>query len=542
MRPHAESMSAREVRMTQLLRLISLALLFASCTVPAARARHRDIFLEQAPMPTLAQEQDWVGRLSTPLAPGDVGPRLLTAERTEVPDPSRPLPIRLPGGDTKFAVGLSGGHLLLVNRLEDLAHGGLKPLSEMRFFNRQGHEYGKEINSATGLAVPYVWSSALWDGAFVYTYRPTSDGSKTLALLALGGGMADNPQTGYPFTMADGKNNTRQRLFFAAEFRESPAGSGHQVLTAFAPYAPLNRELPDDKEWVKMRDGKTLFNHGYGGGPVALLNGDLYIDPQGRVPVVYEAVVDEQIRPDPLNPGKPIRTPGRTAIFVVYMDEGLQKVLTAPEILMDVYREDGALFQAAKRRSDGLGPLVEGGHVTVMNARKPVASREELLQMRAAGLREDFDLHFSMGEYYGAYGSYKGFSQGKLTRMRPVVGADGEPLDITAPLRVLFTWLGRPVPYYTRGQGRPNGQKNLLVHGVPRSSLPTGITFDTRPREADWPLFNRQLLSVPIEEYLEDGMWKERLMDSTGLLDELQRYRPRPVSRIHANAMGSMPG
>jgi hypothetical protein len=124
-------------------------------------------------------------------------------------------------------------------------------------------------------------------------------------------------------------------------------------------------------------------------------------------------------------------------------------------------------------------------------------------------------------------------AHGGLDNVKPVVDEKGELVDITAPLRVLFTWIGRPVSFHV------GTQEYLLIHGVDRSSLPEGITLDQRPKDNEWQYFKRQEIVVPIERTLEKGIMKIRLKDDSGLIEKLKQYTPRKVSKVMVNELAT---
>jgi hypothetical protein len=441
--------------------------------------------------------------------------RIVTNEDHEVPDPTRPLQIELPNGDKKFVIGFSGQNIMLLNSLEKFVKGGSFPVDKVELLNKNNYPYGGEIDPATGRPMGYAFDSSTWDVA-VFRYR-NNQGETKLKVLA--GAMADGAD-GRPLLIRDGHNNTRQRLFYDAEF--VPVQDKF-LLTASNPKAPLNPGLPVDGNWIERdTSGKIIFSHGYGGEPITLQNGDLYVDERGWVPFVHETVVEQKNERNA--DGTITKIPYRTAIVVTYLDPTLSKIMQPAETIFDVFRPDGKIWKAANRPT--AGPLVEGPHLEVQFEGKPVQSMAQLRSLRNKRSSIGFQMLFSAGEYFGTYGSYMAYSQGDLHHMKAVTDADGELTDITAPLRVLFTWIGRPVSFHV------GNQEYLLIHGVDRSSLPEGIVLDTLPKGDQWQYFRRQEIVVPVERTMDKGLPKLRMKDDSGLIETLKKYTPRKVSLV----------
>lgn len=441
--------------------------------------------------------------------------RIVTDTNHEVPDPTRPEMIEMPNGEKKYVIGFSGQNIMVLNSLEELVRGGTHPVEQVILTNRNGHRYGGEIDPSTGKPMGYAFDSSTWDvGVFKY---PKTDGTAGLRVVA---GAMGTGLDGKPLLNKDGHNNTRQRLFFEAEFRETPEG---YRLFAGNPTSPLNKGTPVDGNWIqKDKNGKVIFSHGYGGEPVTLLNGDLFVDHRGWVPFVHETVVEQREYTD-IN-GKLHKIPYRTAIVVTYLDKTLTKVMQPTKIIFDVFKKDGSVWAAANRPT--AGPLVEGAHVEVQHNGRPIESMADVRKVQKAGQRLDFQILFSAGEYFGHYGSYMALSYGSLDNVQPVTDQNSELLDITAPLRVLFTWIGRPVSFHV------GNQEYLMIHGVDRSSLPEGIELDKMPKHHEWQHFRRQEIVIPIERTMEKGVLKIKIKDDTGLIERLQKYKPRKVSLI----------
>lgn len=429
---------------------------------------------------------------------------VLTDENEEVPDPTRPLPLVLPNGQKKFVIGFSGQNIMLVNSLQDLIFGGLKNTGKVELLNEFGYPYGGEINPANGQPWGYSQDSSTWDVA-IFKY-PKDNGEMGLKVLA---GAMGTGEDGKPFLIRDGYNNTRQRIFFDAEFRG-------QKLHASNPKAILNSGKPVNGNWIQRNSkGEVIFSHGYGGEPVTLLNGDLFVDHRGWVPFVHETVVEQKNVPHPI--------PYRTAIVVTYLDKTLSKVMAPAKIIFDVFRRDGRIWKAAERPT--AGPLVEGPHIEVQHNGKAIESAAEIEALKKKGAKLDYQMLFSAGEYFGFYGSYMAYSRGNLESFEPVVDNNGELLDITAPLRVLFTWIGRPVSFHA------DGKEYLIIHGVDRLSLPEGFVLDQVPKGHEWPYFKRQEILVPVEREMKKGLPVLKIKDDSGLIELLKKYVPRKVSQ-----------
>lgn len=451
--------------------------------------------------------------MKRPVSSGDFV-RIVTDENHEVPDPTRPLRIQLPDGKKTHIIGFSGQNVMLIDSLEKLVKGGTFPVSKVDLKNQFGFNYGGEIDTATGHPLGYAFDSSTWDVA-LFHYK--DQGETKLKVLA--GAMATGSD-GKPLLIRDGHNNTRQRLFFDAEFKNS--GNGFRLF-ANNPKAPLNPGLPLDGNWIERDSrGKIIFSHGYGGEPITLQNGDLYVDERGWVPFVHETVVEQ--RNERQSDGTIHKIPYRTAIVVTYLDATLSRIMKPAETIFDVFRPDGKIWKAANRPT--AGPLVEGPHIEVQYEGQPVESLAQLRALRAKKVSLGFQMLFSAGEYFGHYGSYMAFSQNDLHHMKAMTDESGELTDITAPLRVLFTWIGRPVSFHV-------GEKEyLLIHGVDRSVLPEGIELDTQPKHHEWQYFKRQEIVIPVERYLDKGLRRLRMKDDSGLIEKLMKYKPRKVSVV----------
>lgn len=455
-----------------------------------------------------------IQNLKLPVSSGNYV-RIVTNESHEVPDPTRPLLVNLPDGKKTHVIGFSGQNIMMIDSLEKLVKGGTFPVAKVDLKNQYGFNYGGEIDPATGDPFGYAFDSSTWDVA-VFRYNDFSGNTK-LKLVA--GAMATGTD-GKPLLIRDGHNNTRQRLFFDAEFKSS--GNGFRLF-AHNPKAPLNPGLPLEGNWIE-RDarGKIIFSHGYGGEPITLLNGDLYIDERGWVPFVHETVVEQ--RNERQSDGTIHKIPYRTAIVVTYLDSTLSRIMKPAETVFDVFRPDGKIWKAADRPT--AGPLVEGPHIEVQHEGKPVQSLAELRALRAKRAGLGFQMLFSAGEYFGHYGSYMAYSQGDLHHMKAMTDDSGELTDITAPLRVLFTWIGRPVSFHI------GDKEYLLIHGVDRSGLPEGIKLDTLPKPHEWQHFRRQEIVIPVERFMDKGLRKLRMKDDSGLIEKLMKFKPRKVSHI----------
>lgn len=444
---------------------------------------------------------------------------IITDGHRGVADPTRPELITLPDGKKKYVMGFSGQQIMMVDSLKELIHGGIKPVHAVNLINAFGFPYGNEIDPETGREIGYDFDSSTWDVS-LFKFKNNSGETK---LKVLAGAMGDD-ESGKPLLNRDGHNNTRQRLFFDAEFIKL-AGTNEFTLHASKPKAILNAGKPVDGNWVQTNaQGKVIFNHGYGGEPITFLNGDLYIDERGYVPFLHEMVVEQRNIKDPRAPGGEWKIPYRTAIVLTYLDKTLSKVMEPAKIIFDVYKPDGSIWAAAQRPT--AGPLVEGPHIEVRANGKPVESLAEMKALRKKKTRIDYQMLFSAGEFFGHYGSYMAISKGNFNSFKPVLDEKNELLDITAPLRVLFTWIGRPVSFHV------DGKEYLLLHGVDRSSLPEGIKLDQLPQGHEWQYFKRQEIVVPVERYLENGVEKIRLKDEAGLIEYLKKFTPRKVSKV----------
>jgi hypothetical protein len=480
--------------------LLASSLLFIETSCAGLNSRSQEL--------SRSEHQRIVRELKKTAETGDYV-RIVTDEDHEVPDPTRPLQIELPTGQKKYVIGFSGQNIMLLDSLETFVKGGSFRVDKVDLRNENGFPYGGEIDPATGRPLGYAFDSSTWDVA-VFRYRDPSGDTK---LKVLAGAMATG-NDGRPLLIKDGHNNTRQRLFFDAEFRDN-------LLFATNPKAPLNKGLPVDGNWIERDgNGKIIFSHGYGGEPMTLKNGDLYVDERGWVPFVHETVVEQKNERNP--DGSIHKIPYRTAIVVTYLDQTLSKIMRPAEIIFDVFRPDGQVWKAANRPT--AGPLVEGPHIEVQYDGKPVESLSQLRALRKKRAGIGFQMLFSAGEYFGTYGSFMAYSEGDLHHMKALTDEKGELTDITAPLRVLFTWIGRPVSFHV------GDQEYLLIHGVDRSGLPEGIELDTLPRPHEWQYFRRQEIVVPVERYMDKGMRKLRMKDDSGLIEMLKKYTPRKVS------------
>jgi len=281
--------------------------------------------------------------------------------------------------------------------------------------------------------------------------------------------------------------------------------------------------------WIQTdAQGQVIFNHGYGGEPITLQNGDLFEDERGYVPFLYEMVVEQKDVRDNNSPDGIRRIPYRTAIVLTYLDRTLGRVMEPARIIFDVYKSGRTPWAAANRPTSG--PLVEGPHIEVRFDGKPVESMSELRRFRSQKNRIEYQMLFSAGDFFGHYGSFMAISYGNLNSFRPVTDERGELYDLTAPLRVLFTWIGRPVSFHV------DGKEYLLIHGVDRLSLPQGFSLEGAPQGNQWQYYKRQQIVVPVERYIEGGHWKIRIKDDTGLIEYLRKFTPRRVSQVEAQA------
>jgi hypothetical protein len=492
--------------------LISSALIASSgSAAPLCSEVHKAVLQRE-------EVQEIVAQLQQPLRPGEIGVRLLSNAPFDVADPARPLEITLPNGKNKVVIGLSGQNLMMSDSWEDLVRGGLQKIYKIDLYNEFGHKYGGETDPQTGQAIGYAFDSSTWDTSLIRIRN--ADGSLSYKVLA--GAMA-NDSSGRPLLITKG-SNTRERKIFDAEFKEIPEGSGEFRLVATNPHSLFNKGLPKDGNWVEVdAKGHFIFNHGYGGEPVTLLNGDLFVDERGWVPVAIDTVWEQKVVADSSAPGGLRKTPYRTVIAVGYMDQTLSEVKQAPQIIFDVYKQNGSVFKAAERPF--YGPLAEGPRITIKSLGRALRSMAEVIFMRAQGKSIDAEMLLSAGEYYAKYGSFMANSKKDLHSFKPLKLSDGELDDLTSELAPLFTWEGRPVSFYV---GR---QEYLLIHGVSRASIPRGIPLDVKiddPKQ--FKEFHRQVILVPVMRRKQNGFDKIYIKDNTGLLQKLAQFRPLKTS------------
>lgn len=467
--------------------------------------------------------------LEKPLAPGKVGPAILTDGSTETPDPTRPIPVTLPNGQKKYLVGLSGQHVVLVDHLTDLAS-GQKQLVEVDLYNENGHQYGGEIDPITHDPIGYALDSSTWDITVVHAKNEHDDGTHMVILA----GAMGNDENGKPLLISEGMTSRRRVFFHNVKFEDDSKGA--YKLVARAPTSPLTKIQPPKNEWVvKDKKGNFLFNHGYGGEPVMLPNGDLYIDERGWVPVIHESVIEQRMLPN--SKGNVRMVPFHTVLAVTYMDPTLTKVMQPAKSILDVYKPDGSVWAAARRPH--IGPLVEGAHIEVQFKGQTLKSMPAVEAIRKAGGKLEFEMMFSAGEYYAHYGSFIARASGLPETFKPVVNKHNELLDITEPLKVLFVGAGRPALYTDE-----NGQKNLLMHGAARSDFPETMELNVPiQNNADWKYFQRRLLNVPVELVSYNGVSALRPVDNSGLIRKLTKYTPREQKQPKPKAdLPALPG
>jgi hypothetical protein len=442
---------------------------------------------------------------------GEYGPRVKTDGSRETPDPERPFPIVLPNGQKKFLIGLSGQNIILVDSLAEYARGGLETVHKIELYNENGYRYGGEVDPKTGKEIGYALDSSTWDVALVRVDLP--NGKFRYKVLA---GAMGNDATGKPLLIAG--LHSRRRVIFDAEFKEQPAGSRNYVLVATNPKSPLTAVQPTEGNWVqKDANGKVVFHHGYGGGPITMPNGELFKDERGWVPFIHEIVWEQRLVPDPTQKDGVRKTPYRTVIAVTYMDPTLNTVMEATKPIFDVYKPNGEMWAAANRPY--WGPLVEGGHIEVQFNGKALQSMAQVDLLRRNGRQVDFQMLFSAGEYYSYYGSFLAYSKGSLEQFKPVLNSKGELDDFTESLKPFFTWLGRPVSFHDE-----NGVEYVSVHGVPRSTVPANILLDRKlEKDSDWQHFKRRVIVFPVDRTNENGVSKIRIKDNTGFLDLLKK-------------------
>jgi hypothetical protein len=454
---------------------------------------------------TLKERSEITVELEQPHKEGEYGPRIITKESFETPDAERPYPITLPNGETKYVVGLSGQSILMVDRLSDLS-GGVQKVIRVELYNENGHRYGGEINPRTGEPYGYALDSSTWDCA-IFAVK-NADG--TVSYKGLAGAMG-NYKNGKPFIMVGKHLHSRRRIVFDVEFKQV---NGEWTAVFTNPKDILNKGTPGHRVWLEP----GVFNHGYGGGPITLLNGEVFAGRDGLPIMVYEQVTEQRIVYDPkLKRNKPI--PYRTSIVKAKVDPEFSKLMEEPKIILDVFKPDGTIFKAAERPSNG--PLFEGGHIEVQYKGKPVKSMDEVREIYARGEDVDFQMVFSGGEYFAKYGSFQAYAKGDLMNMKPIVEKNGEVYDFTEELSELFIGTGRPVTYYDE-----HGQEMVLFHGYNKTELPKDISLEKIPEAGQ-----RKILSSPVERVIENGVSKIRLKDNTGLMKKLRKIIKKKAKR-----------
>ncbi len=466
------------------------------------------------------QVAEITARLRTPLKSGQHGVRIITDEVEETPDPDRPLQFTLPNGKTKYMIGFSGQKAIYVDNLKNLFEGGIHRTQPIELFNRNGYQYGVEVDPATGKKIHYAHNSSLWD-IYAVPYKK-ADGSPAIKMFAGGmGDYASGPKAGQPLMPGDGFM-TRQRLFFEGEFQYK-AGNINNGLDGFTligsgPYAPLNRLTPRQGQWILKDRHGTGFQHGYGGGPVTLANGDLYTTKEGWVPFIHESVIEQKrIRSAD---GNIQVLPFLTVQSVTYLDPTLTQVMSPTRTIWSPIRADGTVFEAALRHEWSGSPLTEGLHVNPKSSGKVIGSAEELAEIRARGDEIILDGMHSHGEYYGEYGGSGIKFDENFESAKPLVDEHGEIEDFLKPLAPIFAWRGRPCSTFI------DGQEYVMAHAVDRSKIPSGILMNRMPKKGeDWVHFNRQIIAFPIERYMLNGSEHIRIKDNTGLLELLSKYR-----------------
>lgn len=455
-----------------------------------------------------------IADLKKPHKPGEYGVRLLTDEPEEAPDPDRPYPIQLPDGRVLQMIGLSGGKAIFSENLAELFNGGVVPISRVDLYNRNGHKYASEVDS-NGKPLHYAHNSSLWD-VYAIQFR---DSSGNLRTKIFGGGMGDDA-SGKPYLMSGETATTRQRLFFEGEFEIGPEGSFK--LIGKDPYAPLNKITPVPGEWI-MTAGDKYFRHGYGGGPVTLLNGELYTTTDGAVPFPHEEVIESRV--DELGGA----LPWLTVQSMTLMDQELGEAVAPSKVIWSPFNQNGEPFAAAIRPSYDGSPLTEGIHLVPMHDGRPIKSSAELKELRENGKKIYFNGMHSHGEFYGEYGGSAIRMDENFSNPQPSLTENGELDDFLKVLAPIFAWRGRPVSAFAELKLTHlviEDQEYVLAHGVDRSKIPSGIPMNKKPAKTEhWEHFNRQVMVFPIRRTATARGDKIEIMDNTGLLERLSRYK-----------------
>lgn len=455
-----------------------------------------------------AHAEHLIRQMSKPHAPGQHGVRLISWNGTETPDPDHPIPIQFPDGQ-KWVMGLSGQSILVADRLSDFNGSQRLDPVKIRLVNRNGFPYGEEIED--GVPVDYTVGSTAWD-AFVVGIT----GPKGIQELKIFAGTMGDDAYGRPLLQRDSlARPTRQRTVFDAKFIPQPDGT--HVLTGYNPRTFFGYQTPTGKNWL-LKDGSgiTRFAHGYGGGPMVLENGELYLNPNGYLEMYHEEVVEERDG-----------WPYRTAIIRTFLDPIRMQAVGERKIVLDVFKpsrgsNEKKVAYAATKRLDG-GFLIEGSHVQALIRGVPARSMDEIRSAREKGIQITLRMVASPGDYFSTYGSAMAIADAESSSFRYVEDGHGELYDFLKDLRPLFTWMGRPVLYVDEFN-----QEMVAFHGVPRTSLPDEIPLDIFPHDPKtFARFKRGILTSPIEPIRINGAQGIRLKDNTGLLKRLRNFAPR---------------
>jgi hypothetical protein len=222
--------------------------------------------------------------------------------------------------------------------------------------------------------------------------------------------------------------------------------------------------------------------------------------------VTFDGVVKQSEIPDANVAGGIRYSPSRTAVSIAYLDLSMSRLMERPKIILGPERPDGSVYPEAQR-SDGT-TLVEGGHVTVRYAGKPVMSMAEVLELRRAGKKLTFQMLFSAGQYFENYGSFYAYSFGGLEGFVPVLNEQGRLDNITGGLDRFFYAAGRPVSYINEKK-----QERILWHASSPSWLPEGASLEHLPSRPYWGQFRREPLEGGIERYWKNGVQRIRLRE-----------------------------
>lgn len=446
-----------------------------------------------------------------PHLPGQYGPRLITDEVGETPDIDKPVRVTLPDGKQAWFFGLSGQQYLLVDSIDQLARGGTVRPRKIEMLNENGFPYGQDYDPRTGKKIPYALDSSTWDASAVQAFD--QNGRPTLKLLA--GALANGPD-GKPLLIRQ-KNAAQSRrrvVFHDVQWKKDAAGEW--TLSARQPKSPFFNTDMRDGTWSRFdADGKPIFIHSYGGGPVKLANGETYPDTDGNLHWAGDGVFEVR-KVIGAKRGEWKYTPYHSGMYMAKLDPTLTTVVEPPHVVLDGFKEDGSVYAEAHR--PGIGPLVEGGHieprVVLENGKtRPIMSLADLKDIRARGLQEYMIMVGSTGRYDRNYGTFEAIAAPGSTDFKMVIRKNGKLYDLAGAFQVLLYAAGRPVVVVGE-----SGQSYVLLHGDER------LDFDSNLKH-----LSRQIWMAPVETKTIGGVEYYEILDNTGLLDALRNYQPRPL-------------